>query len=347
MIKLSKLFNLFDIIKKHQLLSIMAKYAYNIFRYNKKHAITQLSELSLNEYELISQSSAKYLRENILDNNYYGTGSSIRKYIDRNRSINAFIEHGYIFGDFVDLNCNKWYTENIITFGNVRKTHLQSKTDKNIITIGPYIHYAEEYLKNSDYLTLKQQLGKMLLIIPVHGPTGGSFIYDRDIILNNISQIRSEYDTIGICLFYSDVRNKELLHYYVQKGFKIFCAGYKYDWNFLSRLKTIIKLSDYTVSNYPGTHTGYCVHLNKPHWIVKQNIERNPITKKGFVNFYGIRSQSEEELLEIEIQEVADVFYNYSDKITVSQNKIIDKYWGISHIKDKNQLKLLFEKYGI
>lgn len=325
----------------------MAKYAYNIFNYNRKHAIAQLGQLSLNEYELIAQLSAKYLTQNILDNNYYGIGSSLSKYVDSNKNINAFIEHGYIFGNFVDLNCNKWHTENIITFGNVRKTHLQSKTEKNIITIGPYIHYAEDYLNNCDYSRLKQQLGKMLLVIPVHGPTGGSFIYDRDIIINNINQIKSEYDTIGICLFYSDVRNKELLNYYVQKGFKVFCAGYKYDWNFLSRLKTIIKLSDYTVSNYPGTHTGYCVYLNKPHWIVKQNIERNPITKKGFINFYGIRSQSEEELLEIEIQEIADLFYQYSETITASQNKIIDKYWGVSHVRDKKELKRVFDKYGI
>lgn len=59
---------------------------------------------------------------------------------------------------------------------------------------------------------------------------------------------------------------------YMDNGFTIVTAGYQSDFRFLKRLKTFIKLSDFTMSNAVGTHVGYCVVLDKPHYIFSQKI---------------------------------------------------------------------------
>ena len=301
-----------------------------MINFKVRHRINKAGNLQISKYMEIAQYSGKYLSEYIIDNNYYGVGYSLKEYIGRNKPLNAFIEHGYIFGSFVDLSCNIWYPQCIITFGKVRKRHLQKKTSKNIIPIGPYIHYAKDYLNDLDFQKAKNKYGKMLLVIPVHGPTGGQIAYDMNILVDQIDDMKAQYDTIAVCLFYSDIQNHEVVNFYKKKGYQLFCAGDRYDWNFLSRLKSIIKLSDFTVSNYPGTHVGYCIYMGKPHWLIEQKVVRKPITEKGFHNLFTIRNDSEFASLESELREVSTAFTDYSENISEHQLELVEKYWGTS-----------------
>ena len=86
-------------------------------------------------------------------------------------------------------------------------------------------------------------------------------------------------------IYYKDILNNIYPKYFEDAGFKIVTAGNLYDINFLSRLKLIIQLADFTASTSIGTHTGYCVYLNKPHFLIKQKIKISKDDKTSKIEF--------------------------------------------------------------
>ena len=81
-------------------------------------------------------------------------------------------------------------------------------------------------------------------------------------------------------------------------------AGYIMDPLFLSRLKSIIQLSDLTMSNNVGTHLGYCIYLNKPHWIVRQKIGNTSHNQKHLERELNQREIHEKASYESEIDKI-------------------------------------------
>lgn len=59
------------------------------------------------------------------------------------------------------------------------------------------------------------------------------------------------------------------------KGYTIVCPGNRFDPRFLSYQRDMIELSGMTMSNDLGTHIGYIVALNGPHYMFKQKVELN------------------------------------------------------------------------
>ena len=113
--------------------------------------------------------------------------------------------------------------------------------------------------------------------------------------------------------------------------------GLKEDYDFLSRQKTFIKLSDYTISNSVGTHVGYSVALGIPHTIIKQKMEYKSDSKfdvKDVPNLYLESSI-------LQKKEVEECFLTYSEEITKEQLQVCDKYWGLSNYKTKWQMREL------
>ena len=79
------------------------------------------------------------------------------------------------------------------------------------------------------------------------------------------------YDTVLVCAYNNDIY-KGLLKKYERRNWYIVTGGNIYGEFFYNRLKTIINLSDYTISNKLGTHVGCCLFLNKPHTIYQSDI---------------------------------------------------------------------------
>ena len=125
---------------------------------------------------------------------------------------------------------------------------------------------------------------------------------------------------------------------YSKRNYKICTAGHKWDKDFLNRLKTIINLSDTTISNDVGTHIGYCIHLRKPHTIIEFENNMEALNKIG--KFQIIEERKSEKNFEIE--EVKAGFYNDSgvifESITDLQLSLITKYWGLDCIKTESEL---------
>ena len=209
--------------------------------------------------------------------------------------------------------------------------------------IGPYIHYSKDYLIEKEFEKEKLKIGKMLLVFPAHAASGTTIDFDTQLLLSNIESIRGDYDTVVISLFWNQAQDTEIVNIYESKGYKIFSAGHRYDWFFLARLKSMIKLSDMTMSNGVGTQIGYCIYLNKPHWIAKQEINEIAFNNIGAKN-NDTYLDEELKIVKEEIMEVEQVFSEYSNIISEDQKTTVNKYWGLDEIKSKKVLKRLLEK---
>ncbi|AVM52294.1 hypothetical protein [Bacteroides zoogleoformans] len=286
------------------------------------------------DYKQLSKPLPKYFNEIITDNNCFGIGYSIRKYCSWKKSyIKALVEHGYFFGSYVSSQETMTFANTILTFGEVRVKHIQNHIEKKkAIPIGPYIHYANQYLTELEFGNIKKMLGRTLLVFFSHAPTGCSVSFDIDYLISKIEQIRHDYDSVVISLFWSDI-TLEVEEKLLKKDYKIFCSGHRYDYNFLSRQKSMIELSDMTMSNSVGTHIAYCTYLRKPHWIVRQEIKTTANSDKGNANLAIDNWQASDSTHNSEIEELYSIFSEYKKLLTSEQDMICKKYFGFEHIK--------------
>ena len=297
--------------------------------------IEKRKNTSIFNYKKLSQPIPFYPIEAVKDSNFYGIYHSLKEYSGVSRISNS-IEHGLYLGNYVPFASHLRTTKAIITFSDNRKKHLlKAKVNKPIYKIGPYIHYAKLPVSESEFIKLKESLGKTLLLFPSHSITNFNVRMDVFELIKKVENLALNYDSILVCLYYKDILNDHYLQHFKKNKFRIVTAGHKYDINFLSRLKLIIKLADFTVSNTVGTHTGYCVYLNKPHFIIEQEVQ---LTGENNTEIIDYRVKEELDSLSKEKKEIFKEFIIYSPLITEKQKEVIDKYWGISSIKQPNFL---------
>lgn len=284
--------------------------------------------------KIISGKQKFYCREPYYGNTFYGHSAIIKQYAGYEGKINACIEHGIYFGNTVfheeaiDSGMN-----GLLTFGDKRIEHLNNVAKVPVIAIGPYIYYAEPMLNEDEIKQIKQKNGKTLLVFPTHSIDRVETEFDFDSFNNEIQRVVKirRIDHVMVCLFYKDVkigRDK----YYLNQGYQVVCSGYRCDSMFLRRLKSFILLSDYTMSNSVGTDIGYCISLNRPHYIYKQKLSYNAYTSRDMENVM------QGSMLDQEMQEVREAFSEVVEEITPLQRKICDKYWGIKYIKSKKEM---------
>ena len=152
-------------------------------------------------------------------------------------------------------------------------------------------------------------------------------------------KLRYGFKTIIVCLFYKDVQRNENTEY-EKNNFLVVTAGNRFDDNFLSRLKSIIKLSDMTMSNNVGSHIGYCLALGKAHYIYKQEIEvKSTEQLKSFEEWKNRFSKEEWETLYKERSEIYNAFKEYSEAINTEQFKLGQYYFGINNKKTIDEMK--------
>ncbi len=306
--------------------------------------VDKREKTSLFNYEKLIESLSYAPDEVVIDNNLYGIAYWLKKYsgIDTTRSLNAYIEHGVYFGNLVREDQKRIPVRSIITYSNIREKHLKEvRISKKIIKVGPYIHYVDGLLSSEEKNILKNELGKTLLVFPSHSIIGVNAQFDEDEFIKKIEEIAVNFDTVLVSLYWVDATKRNLVKQYENKGYKIVTSGHRFDLNFLSRQRTLIELSDYTMSNSVGTHIGYCVYLNKPHYVFKQEVEKLGDTPALQQHFDKVRNEKQLFTEEQEIQEVERAFssfYSTSD-ITEEQRKVVDKYWGVEYIRTPQVLK--------
>jgi len=306
------------------------------------------SELDIFDVRNLSKNMDMYLEDTSPDGALYGIIHWIKKFADIDQIINFNIEHGVYLGDLVrDESLNSIY-KGTITFSKYRKKILDKNNKKKNIAIGPYIHYANDYYSKDVINKIKRKNNETLVFFPPHSIKGYKADYNKKKIYDRLDEYKSNYETIMVCLYYKDV-NKKLVSYLSNRGFKVVSAGHIYDFNFLSRLKSIINLSDHTVSMSVGTHIGYCIYLDKSHEIISYNKNKFNENNRSFniVKDEDIKKRGREYQIKFknDEKEIISHFFNAGNLINNNQLKICNKFWGFDQIKTKDELNRLLLKF--
>ena len=316
---------------------------------NKK-IMEDRSLLDIFDYKELSKPVTDLYIDFIPENNFYGMSYMMKRIVggsSRYLSIYGFFEHGLFFGNYIAQQSYKYGFNRLFTLGQFRKEVLSNSQffkNKSIIEIGPYIAYARSLLTEEEFSKKKKELGKTLLVFPTHSSKGVTMSFDNDNLIVEIEKIKEkrQFNTVVVSLYYRDIYEKpELIHHYEQMGYKIVCSGDRSDIHFLDRQRTIIELADVTMSNEAGTHIGYCVFLNKPHYVFSQNIlfkeDMSEVLRHEGMTDDVNKSQAEHR------HYVESFFNEYSEFITEKQKEIVEYYWGISKIKSDMEIKELFK----
>ncbi|MDR5637928.1 hypothetical protein RHH25_00735 [Thermosynechococcus sp. PP42] len=280
------------------------------------------SSLSVDEYQ---------------QNTYYGISHTLKKYanISLQKKLMATIEHGLYLSDTVwdaDLSPS---ASGIVTFSKYRERIISKYTDKKVFPVGPYIHYAN--LINSEKLEeLKAKLGRTLLFFPAHSTHWIEAQFEHLETIEVLKNLSASFDSILVCFYWKDYK-PNIFSLYRKHNFYCTTAGHIFDWNFLSRLKSVISLSDFTASNTIGTHVGYCVYMQKPHWLFEQKITYNCSQNVSLKEINNLRKS----VLSKEYQQLTQLFTNHLPTITDEQYSICKFLWGFDEIKTKEELKAI------
>lgn len=335
-----------QIVRYRLVLKIIQKY-YNFLYFFKKASINKVEEFT--GWVKKSNNLKNPGISKIFDNNLYGHEYVLSHYSQLNKEFDAYIEHGLFFGNHIQNDQKHYFTKNIITFSNIRAKCINRLIPtKSATPIGPYIHYAREISIEQLFLSEKLKKGKTLLYVPDHSTSSVSITYQISKDVKLIEELKSKYDiqNVVICCYYKDLYNSNLENY-IDRDCIIFTAGSKWEKTFLSRLKTIINLSDYVVSGAVGTIIGYSVYLNKPTTIIDTG---SIMTIKGSKKTSKLVNDAENDTLrKKQIREIQSLF-EQKNKLNQTINKnqwnICDKYWGFSQVKDTKALHRILNSFN-
>ena len=282
-----------------------------------------------------------YTIELFVQNDCYGYAHILKRYaeVDLNYQIKSVLEHSALLYDHVWKYDIVAPLPSIFTFSDYRFPFIRQFTNKALFAIGPSIHYAKCHFSDDELKNLRKQLGKTLLVFLPHSSWSTYIEFDIKKILSVLKNLEREFDNIMICLGWKEVL-RDIEKPFIAEGYSCVTAGHIYDKNFLDRLKTIILLSSHTVSFSYGTHIGFCIYLNKPHWVISGiNQKVNVINKID----KATAIYKPTPLSKNQVSHFLSYFKEPRDDISKKQLELVDIIWGISHVKTKKELRELFE----
>jgi len=318
-------------------LSLFVKMSNLLFSSITEREVERRSRLQLTDINDLAADIRVSYDDIFPENNLYGMSRTLNNYAGfqhlHHRS-HCYIEHGLFFGDYISSYTYRYSKlRTVLTFSDYREKILRTNTFINdnlqIVKIGPYIQYAQPLLSSEEIKKSKETIGKTLLVFPSHSLPGETVSYDDQMLLNRVEEVKQNlgFDSVIVCLYWKDIQNGYLINECNNRGFTIVTAGHRYDPLFLNRLRTIIELSDYTMSNDIGTNLGYCICLKKPHYVFNQQIG----FKEGMESFINREYKGREHILK-SANEIKDylthLFCEPESTITLLQMDAVKEYWG-------------------
>lgn len=193
------------ILKNSFLLNVLYHEYYRILnRKNYFKVIKEREKLSIFQYVELSAPIPYYPIEFVRDSHFYGQSNAIRTCAGVHK-LGFAIEHGLYYDDYIPIASFYRTTCKIIIFSTYRKKIIQTKLNKSVLPIGPYIHYADDYLTSGVFQELKKQLRKVMLVFLAHAGAGCKVTYEVNCLVNELEKIRDKFDTVVISLFWSEV----------------------------------------------------------------------------------------------------------------------------------------------
>lgn len=326
--------------KKYVFLYKLLGLKYMISDKENKHNIYIYSEDEVITYSI--KENNNYTNDNIDDNDKYGNSKKIREFANYNDKCYSHMEPSLYTGRAISPDSIDSIYPTSIVFSSYRYDTVKSRITRPVFKIGPYINYCSDYIHSKLLNSIKDVFGKVLLVVPAHTTTNTDYEnFDVNEYIDYIENIKSKYmyDTVLVCAYNNDIY-KGLLKKYERRNWYIVTGGNIYGEFFYNRLKTIINLSDYTISNKLGTHVGCCLFLNKPHTIYQSDIslKRHPVEKKyeATLNELTINQKFEEMVFN-------KLLCEYNENITDKQYEIFSMYYGFDQIKTEEEIRFILE----
>ena len=177
-------------------------------------------------------------------------------------------------------------------------------------------------------------MGKCLLAFPTHSTLLADVHYNVKEYCEVLKQLGQNFDSVRICLYWKDI-NRRIDKTYKNFGFECVTAGHMFDPLFLPRLKSIIETATITTSNAVGTQIGYCLFMNMPHYLYKQDFQVT-CNKQQIIN-------NDITILNDEVYALEKAFSKFNDKITKEQKEIVSFYWGFDCLKSPSEMRAIFD----
>ncbi len=275
-----------------------------------------------------------------MESTFYGNFQTLMSYCDLNfiktPPQNFAIQHGYVF-ELSNWEKNKLEKINLVWSREIKRMYSEHTQNSCIYPIGAPFFYAESILNENEIASEKNRLGKNLLAFPMHSSHFVDTNYDPSHFIGVLKEQKKSFDTVRVCLYWKDViRGCDRI--FQENGFECVCCGHIFDVNFLRRQKALFEIADATISNGVGSHIGYSLFMNKPHWLVPDSFEYVDLKGTDGEELYSIISK----------KNYLDVYNAFIDNsnyiITNEQLNVVDKFWGISNKKSPEELKNLIIK---
>ena len=269
---------------------------------------------------------------NATESRMYGIHSSLFKFITDRNIYFPSTEHGLILHNSNWSDTRDTSRASCITLGPFRKNILRRYYSTPIFCVGPYIAYASPILSVEEFTKEKAILGKNLLVFPTHGTDDADISYSSSCFIKKLHKLAADYNSVSVCCYWWNL-DDPLISILKKEGYNILCAGYREDPLFLSRLRSIIELSDFVIGDNVGTHIGYCLNLNKPFSLFRSNTKKVERTDLGTDDSMFVQKHT---------HIIEEAFINASS-ITPEQISIYNDYWGGHCIKTPKEISSIYE----
>lgn len=272
----------------------------------------------------------------------YGIGYLLREYSHYKKKVFCQIEHGLTtlrtdnFGEFRDFTGLFAFT-----CSHNRAKLIRPLTHKIVIPIGPYfMPYTDSFYDEYVIKQCRENFGKTLVVFPIHSNTDNSYddiSQKRAELIEYIEGLREKhgFKTVIACVYYLDIANQAYLEF-EKVGWKVVSAGQNTNYDFSARLKAILSISDFVVSQGSYSTICYATWLKKPSIFLKgsSTIRYKDGTEVNIGQKWSLDEISEK---------FFKLFNSYTNECTSEQIELCNEIGGFDSVKTSEQIKLLFE----
>lgn len=269
----------------------------------------------------------------------YGHEDTLREYAGLSDAdpFYAVCEHAPYLGKVIYWNEVSCIHPIYLVAGEWRARWLRRYVNKVYFSIGPYIAYSAPLLSPEDTEAEKKRLGRNILVFPSHSTEYLRVRFQREHLCRRLEDFRREFDTVRVCLGFQDLIHGED-EPYRERGFEVVSAGYKWDPLFLPRLRSLIELADLAVSNSLGTHIGYSVVLDRPHWVF-----RIPCEIEESRNLTDARRSELREWFALGYEEIERHFEKLRYSISPHQREIVRTHFGSDQVRTSGEIREILD----
>lgn len=297
--------------------------------------MTPLDQL-VSDCEALASDRPQVTAEKHGPNDFYGHAAMLKAYAGwpAHRPLPLYIQHGVRF----DLGC--WardaLPEHRMGFvpSQWRVDALSGRVEQRLVPVGPYLHYSPPLWDPAETEAAARGAGRLLLAYPAHSTHWINTDYDVGVFCAQINALRPRFDSVLVCLYWKDIL-RGVHRRYGAEGFRCVTAGHIYDPKFMPRQRSILEAGAAVLTNQLGSHVGYAIHLGKPvqllHAEVVQTAEKTRMLEQSTAK------------TRLDVDRFRAAFAPPPEGITSAQLELIEKYWGLSAVKNPMEIRSVLE----